>query len=144
MPVRNASVVWAGDLKRGRGRMSLGSGGFEGDVSYASRFEQGRGTNPEELIGAAHASCFSMALAGALAASGFEPRSIRTQARVRFDASPEPRIVSVMLSTAADVPGIDERTFRQHAEAARRNCPVSRALTGVEIVLEAALERPGE
>jgi osmotically inducible protein OsmC len=118
MPVRNAEAVWEGSLREGKGTMQLGSGAFEGKYSFQSRFEEGAGTNPEELIGAAHAGCFSMAFSGNLGRAGYTPERIHTTAKV---------------------PGIDRNAFLEQAEAAKAKCPVSQALTGVEITLEAKL-----
>lgn len=139
MPQRKGSAEWTGGLKDGRGSVSLGSGAFEGKYSFGSRFEEGGGTNPEELIGAAHAACFSMALAGALGKAGFEPRRVSTTARVDLEMKDGPRIATITLDTEADVPGIDAEEFRKQAEDAKANCPVSRALAGVDIRLEARL-----
>jgi osmotically inducible protein OsmC len=140
MPTRNADARWQGDLKSGKGTMKLGSGAWEGPYSFASRFESGSGTNPEELIGAAHAGCFSMALSGALGKAGFQPRAVHTTARVHLEKVGEGfGITAVDLDTEADVPGIDEATFQKTAEAAKAGCPVSKALGGVEIRLKARL-----
>jgi osmotically inducible protein OsmC len=122
--------------------MEFGSGAFEGPYSFQSRMEEGPGTNPEELLGAAHAGCFSMALSGVLAADGHAPESISTDAKVRFDKQGEGwAITSVELTTRARVPGIDEDGFRQAAETAKVNCPVSQALgDSVEVTLNATLD----
>jgi osmotically inducible protein OsmC len=120
--------------------MALGSGAFEGKYSFKSRMEDGPGTNPEELIGAAHAGCFSMALSVVLGSEGHEPESIKTDAKVRFDKEGEGwAIKSVALTTRGRVPGLDNDGFVKAAEAAKENCPVSQALS-VEITLDAALE----
>jgi osmotically inducible protein OsmC len=139
MPQRKGSAEWKGGLKDGRGSLSLGSGAFEGSYSFGSRFEQGKGTNPEELIGAAHAACFSMALAAALGKAGHDPKRVSTTAKVDLDMGEGPRISTITLETEADVPGIDEDEFQQQAEGAKQNCPVSKALAGVEIRLDARL-----
>ncbi|HUP19065.1 MAG TPA: OsmC family protein, partial [Gemmatimonadota bacterium] len=131
MPQRKGSAEWKGGLKDGKGSLALGSGAFEGNYSFGSRFEEGTGTNPEELIGAAHAACFSMALAGALGKAGFEPQRLRTTARVDLDMSDGPRIGTITLKTEAEVPGIDADECQRQAEGARDNCPVSKALAGV-------------
>ncbi|MHB0912035.1 MAG: OsmC family protein [Armatimonadota bacterium] len=139
MPVRKSKAEWKGDLKSGTGTMSLASGAFTGPYSFASRFENGPGTNPEELIGAAHAGCFSMALAGILAAVGHTPESIRTEAQVRIDRMDDGfAITGVHLVTEASVPGIDEQDFAEYAETAKAGCPVSKALA-VPITLVAKL-----
>jgi len=122
--------------------MKLGSGAFEGAYSFTSRFEEGTGTNPEELIGAAHAGCFSMALSAGLGRSGFTPKRIQTTAKVHLIKAEDAfKIGKVELSTEAEVPQIDEKTFLEHAEGAKKNCPVSKALAGVEIQLNARLVR---
>jgi lipoyl-dependent peroxiredoxin len=140
MPVRKAEAVWEGNLKKGKGSMKFGSGAFEGAYSFASRFEQGPGTNPEELIGAAHAGCFSMALSGVLETAGYTPERIHTVARVHIDKVGEGfKITTIELETEGKVPGIDEKVFREKAEVAKKGCPVSMALTGVEIKLQAKL-----
>jgi osmotically inducible protein OsmC len=142
MIVRESSAVWEGDFKQGRGRMKLGSGAFEGPYSFLSRFEQGTGTNPEELIGAAHAGCFSMALAGILSREGHPPKRISTTARVGLDkVGAGFKITEIKLITEADVPGISEKAFLAQAEAAKATCPVSMALAGTTITLEAKLLR---
>ncbi|MCC7201083.1 MAG: OsmC family protein [Nitrospirae bacterium] len=140
MPIRKAAAVWEGNLKDGKGRMKLGSGAFEGAYSFSSRFEEGTGTNPEELIGAALAGCFSMALANGLAQAGFTPRRINTNASVKIEKLEEGfRITLITLDTEADVPGISEQAFIEKAETTKKSCPVSRALTGTEIKLQARL-----
>ena len=140
MPIRKAEAVWEGNLKKGKGRMKFGSGAFEGSYSFASRFEEGPGTNPEELIGAAHAGCFSMALSMILDMAGYAPERIHTIARVHIDKVGDGfKITTIELETEGKVPGIDEKTFKEKAEAAKKGCPVSMALTGVEIRLKASL-----
>lgn len=140
MPVRNAEAVWEGNLREGRGTMKLGSGAYEGRYSFSSRFEEGTGTNPEELIGAAHAGCFSMALSSGLTKAGHPPKSVHTTARVHLDKVGDGfKITRIDLQTEAQVPGIDERQFQEAAAAAKSGCPVSQALTGVEITLDARL-----
>jgi len=137
MSIRNAEAVWKGTLREGSGTMKLGSGAYEGAYSYASRFEEGPGTNPEELVGAAHAGCYSMFLSALLTKAGFAPTRIHTTAKVHLEAGPT--ITKIELDTTAEVPGIDKAAFQEHAQAAKKNCPVSKALTGVEIVLTARL-----
>ncbi|HEY8523534.1 MAG TPA: OsmC family protein [Acidimicrobiales bacterium] len=140
MPARTAQARWEGGLREGKGSVRLGSGAFEGAYSFTSRFEDGSGTNPEELIGAAHAGCFSMALTAGLERAGFSPTSVETTARVHLERAEDGfRIPRVELRTTAQVPGIDEATFQEQAEAAKANCPVSVALAGVDIQLEATL-----
>lgn len=140
MPVRKAEAIWEGDLKDGKGQMKLGSGAYEGAYSFASRFGDGKGTNPEELIGAAHAGCFSMAFSLFLELAGFKAEQIRTTAKVHIDKVGEGfKITVIELETEARVPGIDEKTFLAQAEATKTGCPVSQALAGVEIRLKATL-----
>ncbi len=140
MATRTAEAEWKGNLARGQGTMKLGSGAFEGAYSYASRFENGKGTNPEELIGAAHAGCFSMALAAALAKSGFNPTRVHTTAKVHLEKVGDSfAITRIELNTEAQIPGIDAKTFQEHAEGAKKGCPVSRALAGTEITLQTKL-----
>jgi osmotically inducible protein OsmC len=140
MPVRTASAKWNGSLQEGDGTMALGSGAYEGPFSFRSRFQDGDGTNPEELIGATHAGCFSMALSAVLGEGGHTPDSIETSAKVTFDTGEGgPKISRIDLTTRGRVPGLDEAGFKEAAENAKANCPVSRALTGVEITLDAAL-----
>jgi osmotically inducible protein OsmC len=137
MPVRKSSAEWKGTLKDGAGKMKLGSGAYEGPYTFASRFESGNGTNPEELIGAAHAGCFSMFLSALLTKAGFAPTRISTQAIVHLGEGPV--IGLIELETEAQVAGINEATLQEHAENAKRNCPVARALTGPEIRLKVKL-----
>jgi lipoyl-dependent peroxiredoxin len=141
MAARTGSAIWNGNLKDGNGEVTVGDGVFTGAYSYASRFEDGHGTNPEELIAAAHAACFSMALSNILAEAGHPPDEIRTSARVQLrPVDGEPTIARIDLEVEGSVPGIDEAAFNEHAEAAKAGCPVSRALAGVpEIALEARL-----
>ena len=140
MPVRKAHAQWNGSLPDGNGMMALGSGAFEGQYSFGSRFEEGTGTNPEELIGAAHAGCFSMALSGVLGRAGVTPESIETDARVHLDKGDDGfSITRIELSTTGSVPGLSAEDFERHAQEAKAGCPVSRALRGVEIALEAKL-----
>jgi len=140
MATRTADAVWQGNLLEGKGTMRLGSKAYEGPYTFKSRFEEGAGTNPEELIGAAHAGCFSMALSAMLSKAGHTPERIETSARVHLDKVGEGfKITKIELRTQARVPGIDEASFRQHAEAAKGGCPVSQALAGTTIQLEAVL-----
>ena len=137
MPVRKAKAVWEGGLRQGKGVMELQSQAFQGPYSYPSRFEEGEGTNPEELIAAAHAGCFSMALAASLEREGFPPKRVSTEARVHLEVvDGKPTLTRI----EAEVPGISPEKFLEIAEAAKEGCPVSRALAGVkEIVLTARL-----
>jgi osmotically inducible protein OsmC len=140
MVVREARAQWEGDLRSGKGNMRFGSGAFEGQFSFKSRFEEGPGTNPEELIGAAHAGCFSMAFSNMLSEAGHVPTLVQTQARVHFGVvDGKATITRIELECEADVPGIDEETFQDIAAKAKTGCPVSRALTGVQIELDARL-----
>jgi lipoyl-dependent peroxiredoxin len=140
MPVRKANAVWEGSLKEGNGRVALGSGAFEGRYSFGSRFEEAGGTNPEELIGAAHAGCFSMALAAGLGRGGHSPKRIATTAKVHLEKVGDGfSITRIELDCEAEVPGIDNATFQDFANKAKEGCPVSRALAGAEITLNARL-----
>jgi lipoyl-dependent peroxiredoxin len=140
MPVRKADAVWEGDIRGGNGKVSLGSGAFEGRYSFGSRFEEAAGTNPEELIGAAHAGCFSMALSGGLGRGGHTPKRIATTAKVHIEKVGEGfSITRIELDTQAEVPGIDDATFQEFARKAKEGCPVSKALAGTEITLNAKL-----
>jgi osmotically inducible protein OsmC len=141
MPVRTADARWDGELQEGSGRMAFGGGAFEGQYSFGSRFEEGEGTNPEELIGAAHAGCFSMAFSKSLADAGFTPTSVETTAKVHLDKTDAGMTVTrIDLDTIVDAPGIDEADFQKAAEGAKANCPISRLLSpGAEITLNAKL-----
>jgi lipoyl-dependent peroxiredoxin len=136
MTVRNAEAIWTGTLKEGQGTMKLGSGAYEGAYTFASRFEEGRGSNPEELIGAALAGCFSMFLAAQLTKAGYTPGRISTTANVHLG---DGAIHTIELNTEAEVPGVSEDEFNQHAQSSKANCPVSKALAGPEIKLDAKL-----
>jgi osmotically inducible protein OsmC len=132
MTTRESEARWQGSLKEGSGRVRLGSGVFEGGYSFPSRFENGAGTNPEELIAAAHAGCFSMALTAILGEAGFTPTLIRTVAKAHLGFTEAgPTLTRIDIETEGDVPGIDAAGFQQHAEAAKKRCLVSRALAGV-------------
>jgi lipoyl-dependent peroxiredoxin len=140
MPVRKADAVWEGGLKTGQGRLELGSGAFKGAYSFGSRFADEHGTNPEELIAAAHSGCFSMALAAALERAGHPATRVATTATVHLEmASDGPRISRIDLQTEAQVPGLDEEAFRRQAEDAKTGCPVSKALAATTITLSARL-----
>jgi osmotically inducible protein OsmC len=140
MPERTGHARWEGSLQEGKGWMKLGSGAYEGQYSFSSRFEEGTGTNPEELIAAAHAGCFSMALSAGLGRAGFNPTRVETTAKVSLARGEAGfRINRIELNTEAEVPGIDEQRFQQEAQTAKENCPVSKALAGTEITLQARL-----
>jgi lipoyl-dependent peroxiredoxin len=140
MPIRKARAVWKGSLKEGRGNMELDSGSFSGAYSFSTRFEEEKGTNPEELIGGAHAGCFSMAFSGDLGKAGYKPESIETEARVHLDKSEKGfTITKIVLSTKGKVAGISKEDFQKIAQGAKEGCPVSRLLTGAKIELEAEL-----
>jgi lipoyl-dependent peroxiredoxin len=142
MATRNASATWRGNLKEGEGTMALGSGVWEGPFSFKTRFEDGNGTNPEELIGAAEAGCFTMALSHALSEAGHVPDSVETQAKVQIrNVDGNPTIAQIELATHAKVPGLDDETFQQTAQETREQCIISRALAGVgDITVQATLE----
>jgi len=141
MPTRTSEAKWSGDLKQGSGTMKLGSGAYEGAYTFKSRMETGPGTNPEELLAAAHAGCFSMALSAMLSGAGHVPKSVKTVANVTF----EPKdggfaITKIALVTEGQVPGLDAAGFQKIAEEAKKGCPVSKALAAVpEITLSAKL-----
>ena len=140
MPARKADARWEGSLQEGKGTMRLGGGAYEGPYSFKSRFEEADGTNPEELIAAAHAGCFSMAFSGTLGRNGHEPRSISTTASVHLNKTDAGfRVQRIDLVTEADVPGIDEATFQDLAKTSKENCPISVLLSSVEITLDAKL-----
>jgi len=140
MPERKAHAVWEGDLAQGRGKMSLGSGAYEGTYSFQTRMGDQPGTNPEELIGAALAGCFSMALANGLTQAAEAPKRVETDARVHFEKQEGGwAITRIDLMSEVEAEGIDEERFRAIAEQTKKSCPVSKALTGTEIRLEARL-----
>ena len=133
MATRNGSAEWRGDLRSGDGDFTVGDGVFKGAYSFSSRFEEGEGTNPEELIAAAHAACFSMALSNMMAEHGHPAESVRTLAKVHLrQTDAGPTIEQIELEAEGRVPGIDQAHFAEHAEEAKKACPVSRALAGVE------------
>ena len=135
MAARKADAEWTGNLREGAGTVKLGSGTFEGKYSFATRFEEAPGTNPEELIAAAHAGCFSMALAAGLGKAGFNPKRVHTTATVHLGKVGEAfAITRIDLDCEAEVPGIDDAAFQEQAKAAKENCPVSKALRGVETI----------
>ena len=136
MAVRTARAIWSGSLKEGRGIMTFGGGAFEGAYSFPSRFETAPGNSPEELLAAAHAGCFSMALSGVLNHAGYTPNRIETSAHIYLEAvEGGAAITKIELSTAAEIPNIDEETFTQLAEEAKKTCPVSKALAGVPVIM---------
>jgi osmotically inducible protein OsmC len=140
MPVRKADAVWNGTITEGSGTVRLGSGAFEGQYSFGSRFAEGVGTNPEELIGAAHAGCYSMALSGALTRAGLKPESIATTAKVHIEKVGEGfKITKIELENETKVAGIDDAAFQEAAAKTKAGCPVSQALSAVEITLTAKL-----
>jgi osmotically inducible protein OsmC len=141
MPIRIASARWSGNFTEGSGVFKTGKGGYEGNYSAKSRFAEGEGANPEELIGAAHAGCFSMAFSKGLADAGFAPNSVETTAKVHLDKGDAGfSVTRINLETVGDIPGIDEGTFQKIAEGTKENCPISRLLSpGAEITLSAKL-----
>lgn len=141
MPVRNAEAEWSGNLTEGKGHLKLGSGAFEGAYSFASRFgDDTKATNPEELIGAAHAGCFTMALDAALTKAGYTPTRLHTTAKVRLDKVGEGfAITKISLELEGEVPDLSSEDFERLAHEAKANCPVSKALAGTEISLDAKL-----
>jgi osmotically inducible protein OsmC len=143
MPTRSGSATWRGDLQGGDGNLTVGDGVFEGAYSFKSRFEEGEGTNPEELIAAAHAACFAMAFANTLAGEGHTPESVDARARVVLkEVDGAPTLARIELTAESSVPGIEDDEYQRLAEQAKKECPVSRALAGVqEIRLEASLKQ---
>lgn len=138
MPTRNAQAEWKHGLKEGEGRIQFTGGDFDKPYSFSARFEQGEGTNPEELIAAAHAGCFSMALAAALEKAGQAPNKISTEAKVTVEeVDGEPTITGIQLETDVTVSGFEDDQFQDIAKAAKKDCPVSKALAGVDIQLTA-------
>ena len=136
MAIRKAHAEWKGALRDGAGEVALGSGAFKGPYSFKSRFENGAGTNPEELIGAAHAGCFTMALTAILSQAGHPPTLLATDAAVHIDKVGDGfEITQIELTTQGQVPGIDAATFQKYAEDAKKGCPVSKALAGTKISL---------
>ncbi len=139
---RKAAAIWKGSISEGKGAVKTESGLLEAPYSFSSRFEEGKGTNPEELIGAAHAGCFSMALSLMLGEAGYKPEEISTSAEVNIEKQGDGfAITGIRLKTEAVIPDIDEKTFLEHAEAAKTGCPVSQALSGTNITLDAKLKQ---
>lgn len=140
MPTRQSEAQWSGDLKSGNGTMKLGSGAYQGAYTFKSRMESGPGTNPEELIAAAHAGCYSMALSAMLSGAGHVPKSVHTTAKVSFDQVPGGfAITKIDLDCQANIPGLDNDKFQKFANDAKASCPVSKALSSVPINLTAKL-----
>jgi osmotically inducible protein OsmC len=137
MATRQATAKWYGNLKEGNGIMKYGE--IEGPFTYASRFQAGKGTNPEELVGAAHAGCFSMYLAAIMSADNFTPKSVQTTASVQLGEDDGPKITSINLDCEAEVPGLDADEFAQYAQTAKEKCPISRLFAGTTINLSAKL-----
>lgn len=141
MATKSAEAKWEGDLKTGKGNVKVESGAFESQYTFASRFENGKGTNPEELIGAAHAGCYSMALSNELASAGHNPKSVETKAEVVLEMKDEgPEITTVRLISKANVPGIEKDAFMKIANGAKEGCPVSKVLAGAKITLDITLK----
>ena len=139
MAIRKSTANWKGTLKDGSGQMSIGAGAYNGPYTFASRFEEEEGTNPEELIGAAHAGCFSMFLSALISNNEITPAKVETSATVHLEDGPT--ITKIELFCEAKVPGIDEETFQDLVMQAKENCPVSKALASVpEITVIASLE----
>jgi len=139
MPVRSAEAEWKGNLLEGSGHMKMGNS-YDGPFTFKSRMEDGPGTNPEELIAAAHSGCYSMALSATLGKAGFAPKRVHTKASVHFEKLADGfAITSIDLQTEAEVPGIDNAKFQELAEAAKKGCPVSKALAATKINLQARL-----
>ncbi len=140
MPVRKASAKWNGELQSGNGTISIAQGTFEQPYSFGSRFQEAPGTNPEELVGAALAGCFSMALAGSLGKAGFKSESVHTKSSVTVEKIGDGFVITrIDLATEASVPGIEKAAFLEIAQATKKGCPVSKALTGTDIYLDAVL-----
>jgi lipoyl-dependent peroxiredoxin len=137
MSVRSANAIWEGTLKEGSGNFKTGSGVLAAPYNFRTRFEEEPGTNPEELIAAAHAGCYSMFLSAQLTNAGFIPTSITTTAKVHLEAGPT--ITLIELNTEAVVPGVDEAKFAELAQVSKEKCPISKALASVEIKLDAKL-----
>lgn len=138
---KHSEAKWTGDLKGGKGTIKLGSGTYEGSYTFASRFEDGKGTNPEELIAAAHAGCYSMALSNELASAGFEPESVETKADVLLEMLDSgPTITRIKSTSKAHVPGIEKDKFMELANGAKENCPISKVLAATTIELDITLE----
>lgn len=141
MPVKHANAIWKGDLKSGKGTVNVESKAFEAGYTFASRFESGKGTNPEELIAAAHAGCYSMALSNELASAGHNPESVETKAEVTLEVKDDgPVITTIKLISKAHVPGIEKDAFMKFANGAKEGCPISKVLAGADIKLDITLK----
>lgn len=142
MPNREASAAWQGGLKGGKGTLNVERANFQAPYSFPSRFEEGNGLSPEDLIAAAHAGCYSMAFSAGLEKAGYQPQQVQTTARVTLEqVDGAPTISKIHLETRGRVPGIDDGAFQQQAEDAKKNCPVSRLYKGAQISLKATLEK---
>ena len=141
MPTRKAEAEWEGNLAEGSGRLKVGSGAFEGPYSFKSRFEEGQAaTNPEELLGAAHAGCFTMALTAGLSRAGIKAKRIHTEAKVKLEKVGEAfSITQIELEMEAEIPDIDDAAFQKYAQDAKQNCPLSKALAATQISMTAKL-----
>ena len=140
MPIRKSEATWEGSLREGKGTMKLGSGAWGGPYSFGTRFEEDPGTNPEELAGAAHAGCYSMAFSADLGRAGYTPTRVHTTAEVHFNKTDDGfRVTRIHLNMQATVPGIEEDEFQKIAEASKKGCPISNLFTGAEITLQASL-----
>ena len=137
MAIRKATAKWNGTLKEGHGVMQYGA--FTGAYTFASRFKEGGGTNPEELVGAAHAGCFSMFLSALVSGDGYSPSSVETTATVHLGEDDGPKITKIELDCEAEIPGLDAEKFAEYASTAKANCPISRLFAGTEITLSAKL-----
>ena len=140
MTVRSAEAAWHGTLREGNGVMKMQSGSYEGSFTFASRFEEGKGTNPEELVAAAHAGCYSMALSADLGRAGHTATRVNTTAKVHLGpVDGKPTVHTIELFCEAEVPGLDEDAFQEIAAGTKQNCPISRLLAAADITLEAKL-----
>ncbi len=138
---RQAEAEWKGDLKGGSGKVKLGSGAYEGSYSFATRFEDKPGANPEELVGAAHAGCYSMALANSLAMAGFPATSVHTKADVHLGKDDKGVLITkIDLTVDAVVPNVDDKTFQEHVEKTKTGCIISRALAATPMTVKATLK----
>ena len=141
MPTRKGNAVWNGSLKEGNGKVKTQTGTLNHAYSFSSRFEEGQGTNPEELIGAAHAGCYSMALSGALGKAGYEPKKVETEDVVHLEKQETGFVITkIVINTNAEVDDLENEEFQRIAEQTKENCPVAKALTGVKFELNASLK----